>query len=234
MPFVATALIFACSALLMLLVKRPMQAVATARDEDKRGTAEGFRLIARQPVILLWIVWIMGSNMAFNHTGAFLALIATAKDRGASDPSIGLMLAIAGAGGLVGALGATFVLRSLSPAAIFFIAAWIGPVAAVLLAILPGVLSLGFVLACVFMRGPVANALFFAYIAVLVPDKLQGRVMGAVMFMTYLAQPLGIFAIGRDLRSRRVHVGLRHDGGGLHAGRAADAHPFGSHASLPE
>jgi MFS family permease len=71
-----------------------------------------------------------------------------------------------------------------------------GPVAAVLLTVLPGTVSLGFVLGCLFLRGPIVNALFFSYVAVLVPDRLQGRVMGAVMFMSYVAQPIGIFGIG--------------------------------------
>ncbi|MFB7909141.1 MFS transporter [Kitasatospora sp. NPDC056076] len=195
LPFVATALTFVCSALTLLFIRRPMQAAPTGNDE-RRKALDGFRFILGRPVLVIWIVWIMGSNMAFNHTGAFLALIATAKERGASEPEIGMMLSIAGAGGLVGAALATWVLNRLRPATIFLAAAWLGPVAALLLMTVPGVLPLGLLLACVFLRGPIVNALFFAYVAVLVPDRLQGRVMGAVMFLSYVAQPLGILAVG--------------------------------------
>ncbi|GAA2520663.1 MFS transporter [Winogradskya humida] len=197
-PFVATALTFAASALTMLFVRRPLQPPprTTGQDVPKRRLSDGFRFIARQPVLLVWIVWLMGSNMAFNHTGAFLALIATARERHASESAISLMLSVAGVGGLVGAAIATQAIKRLRPSTIFLAAAWAGPVAAVLLATVPGTLSLGIVLACVFLRGPSVNALFFAYIAVLVPDDMQGRVLGAVMFLSYIAQPLGIVVIG--------------------------------------
>lgn len=196
LPFAATALAFVCSALLLLVIRRPMQPAPTG-NADRRHPVAGFRFIRRQPVLLAWMLWIMGSNMAFNHTGAFLALIATARDRAASEAEIGVMLGVAGCGGLVGAVLASWMLTRFRPATLFLIAAWSGPVAAVLLASMPGVLSLGFILAGVFLRGPIVNALFFAYIAVLVPDRLQGRVLGAVMFLSYIAQPIGIFAIGR-------------------------------------
>lgn len=194
-PFLATALMFASSAVSLLFIRRPMQA-HTADRRERQGAAEGFRFIFREPVLLIWIIWIMGSNMALNHTGAFLALIATAKERGASEPAIGLMLGVAGAGSLVGAALASLALRKLRPSVIFLYAAWVGPLAAVLLATVPGVLSLGVILACVFLRGPIVNALFFAYVAALVPDRLQGRVIGAVTFLSYIAQPIGIFGVG--------------------------------------
>ncbi|BFU46070.1 MFS transporter [Krasilnikovia sp. MM14-A1004] len=197
-PFLATGLTFVCSALALLFIRRPLQAPPqpAEREEPKRRVSDGFRFIRRQPILLVWIVWLMGSNMAFNHTGAFLALIATARERHASEAEISLMLSVAGAGGLVGAAVATQVIKRWRPSTIFLVAAWAGPVAAVLLATVPGVLSLGVILACVFLRGPSVNALFFAYVAVLVPDALQGRVLGAVMFLSYIAQPLGIVVIG--------------------------------------
>lgn len=197
-PFLATALTFACSALALLFIRRPLQAppAATATGTPKRRVVDGFRFIRRQPVLLVWIVWLMGSNMAFNHTGAFLALIATARERHASESAISLMLSVAGAGGLVGAAVATQVIKRLRPSTIFLAAAWAGPAAAILLATVPGVLSLGIILAGVFLRGPSVNALFFAYVAVLVPDEMQGRVLGAVMFLSYVAQPLGIVIVG--------------------------------------
>jgi MFS family permease len=204
LPFVATGLAFVAAAVALLFVRKPLQAVPVAGGE--RGKArEGFRFIGSTPVLLVWIVWIMGSNMAFNHTGSFLALIATGKDRGASEGSISLMLSIAGAGGLVGAALATWALKRLKPATLFLAAAWIGPVAAVLLMTVPGVVSLGVVLGLVFLRGPIVNALFFAYVAVLVPDRMQGRVMGAVTFLAYIAQPLGILAIGTIFDAGGAH-----------------------------
>lgn len=196
LPFIGTALTFVCATVALLFIRRPLQAPSPDKGKERRKASEGVRFVARQPVLFIWIVWIMGSNMAFNHTGAFLALIATAKARGVSESIVGATLAIAGSGALVGAFLATRILHRVRPATIFIGAAWVGPVAAVLLMVLPGVLPLGIVLACAFVRGPIINALFFAYVATLVPDRLQGRVLGAVTFLSYVAQPLGILLVG--------------------------------------
>ncbi|MGW1512363.1 MFS transporter [Streptomyces sp. NPDC002394] len=194
-PFLSAAVGFLVSTVLLLFIRKPMKVEQLAPGE-KRGTAEGFRILARQPVLRLLIVWIMGSNMAFTHSGVFLALIATAESRGASASFTGMLLSIAGVGGLVGSLIAGPVIKRVAPAKLFLAAAWIGPVAAVLLANVSGLVPLGIIVACVFLRGPITSALFLAYLAAMVPDKAQGRVLGAVMFMSMIAAPVGVFAIG--------------------------------------
>ncbi|WP_143262095.1 MFS transporter, partial [Allokutzneria sp. NRRL B-24872] len=194
-PFLSAAVGFLVSTILLLFIRKPMKVEQLAPGE-KRNTAEGFRILARQPVLRLLIVWIMGSNMAFTHSGVFLALIATAESRGASASFTGMLLSIAGVGGLVGSLIAGPVIKRVAPAKLFLTAAWIGPVAAVLLANVSGLVPLGVIVACVFLRGPITSALFLAYLAAMVPDKAQGRVLGAVMFMSMIAAPVGVFAIG--------------------------------------
>jgi MFS family permease len=196
LPFLGAAIAFLASAVILLFIRKPMQAPPAPSDGGKRGAWEGFKFIARQPIIRILILWVMVSNMAFNHSGMFLALIATAESRDASEAVIGTTLAIAGAGGLAGSLIAPIVLRFVKPSLIMAYAIWIGPVAAVLLAIVPGTLPLGVIVACIFLRAGVVNALFFGYIAALVPDEKQGRVIGAIMFISMIAQPIGIFAIG--------------------------------------
>ncbi|MEU1318654.1 MFS transporter [Streptomyces tibetensis] len=194
-PFLSSAIGFLVSTVLLLFIRKPMK-VEQFTPGEKRNTAEGFRILARQPVLRLLIVWIMGSNMAFTHSGVFLALIATAESRGASSGFTGVLLSIAGLGGLAGSLIAGPVIKKVAPAKLFLAAAWIGPVAAVLLANVSGLVPLGIIVACVFLRGPITSALFLAYLAAMVPDKAQGRVLGAVMFMSMIAAPAGVFIIG--------------------------------------
>lgn len=198
LPFFATAVSFLASTITLLFIRKPMQAEGTkaAAAKQRGGTLAGARFILKQPILLIWVCWIMGANMAFGHTGAFLVVIATSREGGASESLIGVALAIAGSGGLVGALLATWAVRKLPPSAIFLAAAWIAPIAAVALAVGVPPIAMGIILACVFVRGPAANALFFAYVAVLVPDELQGRVIGATMFMVYIGPAIGILAIG--------------------------------------
>ncbi|MFD9459681.1 MFS transporter [Streptomyces sp. NPDC060027] len=194
-PFLSSAIAFLISTALLLFIRKPLK-VENATPGEKRNAAEGFRFLARQPVLRLLIIWIMGSNMAFTHSGVFLALIATAESRGASPAFTGLLLSIAGVGGVVGSLLASPIIKRVKPPVLFLTAAWIGPVAAVLLANVSGLVPLGIIVACVFLRGPITSALFLAYLAAMAPDKVQGRVLGAVMFMSMIAAPIGVFGVG--------------------------------------
>jgi hypothetical protein len=109
---------------------------------------------------------------------------------------IGVTVAFAGGGGLLGSFIASWVLKRFRPYTIMFVAAWVGPIAAALLAIVPGVLPMGMIVGVVFLRGPIVSALFLAYVAALAPDRYQGRVLGAVFFLSMIVQPIGIFTIG--------------------------------------
>jgi predicted MFS family arabinose efflux permease len=192
---------FLVSSVLLLFIRKPMQQTAAATSGspngvERRGTIEGFKYLFRQPILRPLIIWIMGSNMAFTHSGVFLALIATAKQRGAPDSFIGVTLAVAGIGGLIGSLVAGWILKRVRPSLVVLYGAWVGPLAAIGLATVPGVIPLGIIVAFVFIRGPIISTLFLAYLASVAPDKIQGRVLGAVMSMSMIAAPVGVFLVG--------------------------------------
>jgi predicted MFS family arabinose efflux permease len=196
LPFFASAMSFLAGGVLTQLIRTPMKVVSNAKGFSLSATVEGFKVIYRQPILRLIMIWVMGSNMAFTHSSVFLAIVATAKSRGAPASLIGVTLAVAGAGGIVGAVAAGWVLKRVKPGPIFIAAAWAGPVAAIGLATVPGAIPLGIIVACVFVRAPIVNALFLAYVARLVADELQGRVLGAVMFISMIAMPIGVFLVG--------------------------------------
>jgi MFS family permease len=194
LPFVGACISFVASAFLMLFVKStPLPETA---DDGKKGLFDGFRHLTRDPVLRPLMISITLSNLAFNTVGMSLAVIATGKDRGASDSFIGLTLSVAGTGALVGALLAGTIIKRVRPSTVFIAGYWIGPVAAVLLMTVPGVIPLGIVVACVYVRGPLINALFLTYAAKTVPDALQGRVLGAIVFTSTIISPVGVLAIG--------------------------------------
>jgi len=195
-PYLAAAVSFLISTVLLMFVRKPMQSEASRAAKEKGGTAEGFRFLFKQPILRPLIIWIMGSNMAFTHSGVFLALIATAQGRGASESFIGATLAVAGLGGLFGSLIAGWVFKKFKPSTIVLYGAWIGPVVAILLAVTPGVIPLGIIVTLVFIRGPIISTLFLSYLAAVAPDKVQGRVLGAVFFMSMSAAPIGVFLVG--------------------------------------
>ncbi|MFE1101317.1 MFS transporter [Nocardiopsis alba] len=197
-PFVTEAVCYLLSAALLLRIRRPMQASREPAREpwSPRETVSGFVLLARHPVLRPMIGWIVGFNIAFAQAGVFLALIATADERGASHLVVGLTVSLAGMGGLVGSLLAGPVVRRLSPTRIFLLTAWSAPVCALALVAVPGTLPLGLIVAVVFALVPGVNAVFFGYVAAAVPDGYQGRALGAVTFMSLLSQPIGIVGIG--------------------------------------
>jgi MFS family permease len=195
-PYLGAAVSFLISTFLLLFIKKPMQAAATLADDGKRHAKDGFRLIRREPILFWMLLWIMGSNLVFNHTGVFIALAATATEKGTESALIGASVAFAGAGGLLGSFFASMVLKRVKPATIMLYSAWVGPVAAILLTLVPNVVIMGVVVGFVFFRGPIVSALFLAYVAALAPDKVHGRVLGAVFFLSMIVQPIGIFTIG--------------------------------------
>lgn len=197
-PFLAEALAYLVSAVLVLFIRRPMQASGYRIREPwtLRGMVGGFVFLARHPILRPMLMWIVGFNVAFTHTGAFLALIATAESQGAGHVQIGLTVSLAGTGGLVGALVAGPVIKLVRPSATFLAAAWSAPVCALALVVAPNVLSLGLLVGCVFAIVPCVNAVFYGYIAASVTDEFQGRVLGAVTFMCLVSQPVGILGVG--------------------------------------
>jgi predicted MFS family arabinose efflux permease len=196
LPFLGSAISFLVGAVLTQAIRTPMKVVTGAKGLSLHTTLEGFRFLVRQPILRLMMIWIIGSNMAFTHSSVFLAIVATARSRGEPPSLIGVALAVAGFGGIAGALVAGWVLKRVRPGWIFIGAAWAGPIAAIGLAVAPGAVPLGIIVALVFVRAPIVNALFLAYIARMVPDELQGRVLGAVMFMSMIATPIGVFFVG--------------------------------------
>ncbi|MDT0331908.1 MFS transporter [Nocardiopsis lambiniae] len=197
-PFLAEAVTYLVSAVLVLCIRRPMQAAGyrTREPWTLRGTVGGFVFLARHPLLRPMLMWIVGFNVAFTHTGAFLALIATAESQGAGHFQIGLTVSLAGTGGLVGALVAGPIIKWVRPSSTFLAAAWSAPICALALVIAPNLLSLGLLVGCVFAIVPCVNAVFYGYIAASVTDEYQGRVLGAVMFMCLVSQPIGILGVG--------------------------------------
>jgi predicted MFS family arabinose efflux permease len=194
LPFLGACVSFVTSTFLMLFVRRTPRTASAAL--DKKELLGGLRYLIRDPVLRPVTIATTFSNMAFNPTGISLAVAATGKARGASESFIGLTMSVAGSGALIGALLAGTVIKYARPSVIFIAGYWIGPVMAVLLMTVPGVLPLGMLVACVYIRGPLIQGAYQTYIANCVPDELQGRVIGAMLFVTTIISPVGVLAIG--------------------------------------
>ena len=121
LPFLIDAISYAASMTSMLLIRSDFQEARVA--EQPRDVREGLRWIWQRPFIRGCAILFAGSNPVF--TGLYLLVVVLAKRHGASSLLVGTMLAIAAAGGLLGALLAPTLQRKLAPRQVLLGESWL-------------------------------------------------------------------------------------------------------------
>lgn len=178
-PFGAQAVAHALSFTLLLFLRPPPE------EPRERGATrlrqeilDGLRWVWREPLIRAVTLCAVGLNFCF--LAFYLVLIAAAERRGVPPAQIGLMAALLGGGGILGALVAPRLHRALSPAAsvlgVFWVIALLMPLAA---PVDNGYL-MGALLAAMAFLVPTANTTITTYQLLLTPDRLRGRLAGAM------------------------------------------------------
>ncbi|HWF51227.1 MAG TPA: MFS transporter [Solirubrobacteraceae bacterium] len=191
-PFVVDAISYAVSSVSTLLIRSSFQ---EARTEEGQGDlAEGLRWIWRRPFLRGCALLFAGSNPVF--TGLYLLVVVLARRHGASSLLIGTMLAIAAAGGLLGALLAPRLQRILAPRLVLLGEAWVMALSVPLLLVFHNALLLGLVLATAELITPVSNSIVVSFRVGLAPDRLQGRVQAAATLITFSAGWAGPLVVG--------------------------------------
>jgi predicted MFS family arabinose efflux permease len=191
-PFLADAVSYAASAVAKLLIRTDFQDVR--EPATPFGAAEGLRWLWERPFFRLCSLLFAGSNPVF--TGLYLLVVVLAKRHGASSALVGVMLGIAAAGGLIGALLAPALQRRLSARAVLIGESWALALAIPLLAVAQDALLLGAILAAAELITPVTNSIVVGYRVALTPDRLQGRVQAASTLISFSAGWLGPLAVG--------------------------------------
>ncbi len=197
-PFLFDALTYLASIVALLLIRRDFQG---EREHDpislRRATAEireGVAWLFGQPFLRDAALLVAGSNFLFQ--ALFLILIVIAEQHGASPAAIGLMLAGAGVGGLLGALSAPWLERHLPTGLVVIGANWVWAVLMIPIAFTTSTLALGIILALMAFVGPAWNVVVGAYQLASTPEPLRGRVSSVETLMAYGAIPLGSLAAG--------------------------------------
>ena len=195
LPFLFDAVSYAVAFVTLLFVRPVLQEERpphTTRFRDE--IAEGVRWVWHEPLIKALIVLIAGSNYAFN--ALFLVLIVRATELGASPALIGTMLALAGAGALVGAVVAPTVQRRIAERVVILGSLWLWTAGAFVLVLLPNALALGVAFGAIATTGPAFNVVTASYRYALVPDRLQGRVGSVILLVAWGTIPLGSITAG--------------------------------------
>jgi MFS family permease len=196
-PFGIDALSFAVAALGSALIRRPL---GPARGPATRGPGvladlrDGVRLVRRNAFLRYTAAWLAMANMVGNSFS--LLMIALLRYRGADPRTIGVIIALVMAGGIVGSLVAGRVIRTFSAYRIFVVGNWATLVLLAAAAVLPHPWQTGAVTSLDAAVSVPMAAVSQAYIARLIPDRFAGRVGSVMNFSGQSLTWVGMLLVG--------------------------------------
>ena len=194
LPFIVDAASYACSACSLPFIRASFggQTVA-ARRSLRAEIGEGIAWLWRQPLIR-YMAFLTG---AINFTGGIgLILIVFAQRQGASPATIGAIFALAGAGGLIGALLAPRVQRRLSFGQAIIGLCWCSVAIFAAFAMANSLALVAGILVVYFLISPTYDTVQYSYRLALIPDALQGRVNSVFRLVAQGTRPLGLALTG--------------------------------------
>lgn len=195
-PFVFDAASYVVSLVCLLAIRAEFQ------EEREPGPPPRFAADIREGLTWLWhqpflraaALLVAGSNFLFQ--GVVLVLIVVASENGASPAQIGLILAGAGVGGVLGSLAAPWLQRRVPARQVVVGANWVWALLMPAIAFVGNPWALGAVFALMAFVGPLWNVVIGAYQLQLTPDRLLARVSSAELLLAFGAIPLGSLAAG--------------------------------------
>lgn len=206
LPFGADAVSFLCSITALSLTRSPFQ-VADAVDEpgglSVHALAGGIRWLWGRPFFRTASLLFGMANPVF--TGLYLLAILLARRHGATPTDVGVMFAIAGAGGVAGAVAVPRLQDAVSPRAAMAVANWL------LVAVLPimfvahSAILIGLIVAAAEFPTPLALSAVAGRRVAVAPDHLRGRVQAAATLLAMSIGWSGPLAIGLVFQ----HAGAR-------------------------
>jgi MFS family permease len=193
-PFLADALSYVLSFASLTAIKAEFHEAREGPASRLRSEmSEGLRWLWRQPFLRGTFLLAGAGNFVSN--ALVLVVIVLAKREGASGATVGVIFTLSAVGGLLGAAVAPALQRRVSAYRVRTVYHGVYVVLIPLLAIAPP-LALGVLFAAMLFGAPVLNAVFGAYQAALVPDRLQGRVESIAGLIAAGAPPLGTLLAG--------------------------------------
>jgi MFS family permease len=193
-PFLLDAVSFAVSVVSLCFIRAPFQQARSGRHSLRAEIGEGWRWLWRHPLLRAMTLLITGIN--FLSAGFTLIVIVLARQQHASPAVIGLIFGVSAAGGIAGSLLAPWVQRRFSFAHGIAGTSWLRAVCWLLFLAAPNALAIGLVSALIAVTAPISIVVGNSYRAALVPDRLQGRVLGAYRVIAFGAGPLGVALAG--------------------------------------
>ncbi|MFF5447286.1 MFS transporter [Streptomyces sp. NPDC012888] len=178
-PLLADAVSF----LLVAVLSRAIRADLAPGREPAAGSftrdlAEGLRFVWAEPFLRFVVLWTAGINALLG--ALYFHAVFDSHARGASPSSIGLILTLAGVGGLLGALAAPWLVRRVPAPRIVAGASWAMVPTAAGLALVSGTWAYGLLLSGVSLIVPSVVVVLQTRAVLVTPDRLLAR-MGTVL-----------------------------------------------------
>jgi MFS family permease len=195
-PFLFTTLTSIGSLITLLLLKnKRLQAVRTGEPSRIRTEfVEGITWVWRQKFIRTAVLLVAVSNILFE--ALTLAVMVIVRDDGGSELAIGLVVAVAGIGGMAGALSGSWWMRKASLPAIVIGSNVAWAVLMPFVAIVHDPFLLGGLFAVMGYFGAVWTVAIATYQIGITPDAIQGKVLSVIMLIAFGAVPFGALVGG--------------------------------------
>jgi MFS family permease len=152
--------------------------------------ASGVRWMWRHRPVRVMALFAVGLNMFF--VAYFIIIIVLARGRGVSSGELGVMAAIMGAGGILGALVAPYLYQRLHTYLSIIGAFWAITLLTPLAVFISNGYLMGLLFAAIAFLAPTASTAIATYQLLLTPDGLRGRmssVMGVIIGSAAVAGP---------------------------------------------
>ncbi|TDP90019.1 MFS transporter [Labedaea rhizosphaerae] len=189
----AVGLVFAVGCLAVLRTKAAPTTRLVAVVKPKEFAA-GFGYLLRHPFLRTMLGIGAVLNLVFG--GAMLGFVTVAARLDPSGRSSGLIAALAGAGGLVGALLSPRVRADEHPRGWVLVVCLVCAAGMAAVGWWPSVLTLAVVVGCSFLVAATATTVFATVVMIRTPAELQGRVQSAAGFVSMAVTPAGPVAVG--------------------------------------
>lgn len=214
-PFLADTVSYFCSCLSLLFIRTSFQQERTAGASRALMTEvkEGLKWLWEQRFIrsLAWLL--CGINLMTG--GITLVSIVLGQHVHASAVDLGVLFAVAGVAGVLGALAAPLLHRRLSFFVISLIVLWAQALLTPLLILAPNLLALGTILALFFFLLPIFDVLQRSQRMALIPDALQGRINSVYRLIVFSSNPVSLALTGFLLQNAGTTFTILLMAGGL-------------------
>jgi MFS family permease len=195
-PFAVDAVSYLFSAVGARLVRTPLQEPRAAERTAGAWTeiTEAMRWFWSQPFLRASALAVAATN--FTVVAEELVLIIRAREHGASPAAVGVMLALIGLGGLIGAVIASQITRRVRSQVIVIGLFWIETALLLPLALTHNPYLLGTIVGVAALGSPAWNAVVVGARLSLTPDRLRGRVISAARLISGSLLAVGPLSAG--------------------------------------